>query len=118
MFELTRKPTSGAIAPIEEEVDNRSIPEVLQDVHLVNLGLKARTWDEQIADRWFLQECIACWSLQGITCPLRQRIEKVLNERYWLVGDEVTMRKKAKPKPKAEEEKLAIANKQERRMLT
>jgi hypothetical protein len=117
MNELTKKPEE-ALVPVEEEVDNRSIPEVLQDVHLVNLGLKARTWEEQIADRWFLQECLACWSIQGINCPLRGRIEKVLNERYWLIGDEVTLRKKAKPKPKAEEEKFAIAGKKPFGLLT
>lgn len=89
------KPESTAITVVgEDEFDNRSLPEILQDVHLTNLGLKDRTFDEQISDRIYLQDCIACWELAGASPPIRARVEKVLMEKFWLIGDEVKLRKK------------------------
>lgn len=94
MFDLIPKSETTAIITVEEEYDNRSLPEILQDVHLTNLGLKNRTFDQQIADRIYLQDCIACWELARASPPIRARVEKVLMERFWLIGDEVRLRKK------------------------
>lgn len=78
------------------EEDGRSLPQIIQDVHLTNLGLKERSFEQQVSDRIYLQDCIVCWELYGVNPPIRSRIEKVLNEKYWLVGDVPVLKRQAK----------------------
>lgn len=67
--------------------DNRTIGQVARDVHLTNINAKTRSFDEQVQDRLFLQDCIACWDLLGVDNGMRQQVEDILMERFWLVGD-------------------------------
>lgn len=64
--------------------DNRSIGQVARDVHLTNINAKIRSFDEQIKDRQFLQDCLACWDLTGINNGIKQQVEDILMERFWL----------------------------------
>ncbi len=81
-----RKKKALAIKKKQEE-DHRSVGQVARDVHLTNINAKPRSWDQQVADRQFLQDCIACWDLLGIDNGERQQVEDILMERFWLVGD-------------------------------
>jgi hypothetical protein len=115
MFELIPKTESTALTVVSEEYDNRSLPEILQDVHLTNLGQKRRTFDEQVVDRIYLQDCIACWDLAKVFPPIRAKVEKVLMEKYWLIGDEVRMKKK--PLKEETEYQIKALPVQERKLL-
>lgn len=84
--EEERKKKALAIKQKEIE-DNRSIGQVARDVHLTNINAKPRSFDEQVKDRQFLQDCIACWDLLGVDNGVRQQVEDILMERYWLIGD-------------------------------
>lgn len=75
-----------ALAIKQKEIDdNRTIGQVARDVHLTNINAKQRAFDEQILDRQFLQDCIACWDLLGVDNGVRQQVEAILMERYWLL---------------------------------
>jgi len=68
------------------EEDRRSVGQVARDVHLTNINAKSRAWEDQVRDRQFLQDCLACWDLLGIESGERRQVEDILMERFWLVG--------------------------------
>lgn len=74
-----------ALAIKKQEEEDRTVGQVARDVHLTNLGAKARDRDKQIRDRQFLQDCLACWDLLDIGGGVREQVEHILMERYWLV---------------------------------
>lgn len=76
-----------ALAIKEKIAVDRSIGQIARDVHLTNVNLKRRSFQEQIEDRQFLQDCVACWDLLGVDNGERQQVEDILMERYWLIGD-------------------------------
>ncbi len=86
LSEDERKKKALAIKKKEEE-DNRTIGQVARDVHLTNINAKSRSFDEQIRDRCFLQDCLACWDLLGVDNGMREQVEDILMERFWLIGD-------------------------------
>jgi len=86
LSEDERKKKALAIKKKEEE-DNRTIGQVARDVHLTNINANPRSFDAQIRDRCFLQDCLACWDLLGVDNGIRQQVEDILMERFWLGGD-------------------------------
>lgn len=75
-----------ALALKQQEIDdNRTVGQVARDVHLTNIGAKKRPYEEQIADREYLYNCLACWDLMNIENGQRETVEHILMERYWLV---------------------------------
>jgi hypothetical protein len=90
------KPKETKVAPFDrnkkaleikqkEVEDNRTIGQVARDVHLTNINEKPRSFDDQIKDRCFLQDCLACWDLLGVDNGMRKQVEDILMERYWLL---------------------------------
>ena len=69
----------------KESTDGRSIGMVARDVHLTNLGEIKRSFEDQIQDRQFLQDCLACWDLLDINNNERSQIENILMEKFWLI---------------------------------
>lgn len=69
----------------KEIADNRTVGQVARDVHLTNINAKKRSFEEQVRDRQFLQDCIACWDLLGVSDGTRHQVENILMERYWLI---------------------------------
>lgn len=69
----------------KEKEDNRTVGQVARDVHLTNIGVKKRSYDEQQADRAHLFECLECWDLLGVDSGVREQVYDILMERYWLV---------------------------------
>lgn len=68
----------------KEEEDNRTVGQVARDVHLTNIGIKKRTLEQQIADREFLFDCLACWDLLNVENGQREQVQDILMEKYWL----------------------------------
>ena len=66
----------------KEAEDNRTIGQVARDVHLTNINANPRSFDAQIRDRQFLQDCLACWDLLGVENGVREQVECILMERY------------------------------------
>lgn len=107
---------SNDLTVVEE--DNRSLLEVLRDVHLTNIGQMDRTFEEQITDRIYLQDCIACWDVAKVDPPIREKVYTVLMEKYWLVGDTVVLKKKVVKEDKEHQLKPLLTHKTESAKLT
>ena len=68
----------------KQKEDNRTVGQVARDVHLTNIGVKRRSFEEQQADRNHLFSCLECWDLLGVDNGVRAQVEDILMERYWL----------------------------------
>ena len=76
---------NGKSLVVKETLDSRTIGQVARDVHLTNINAKERSYGDQISDRQFLQDCVACWDLLNLDNGIRRQVENILMERYWLL---------------------------------